>query len=148
MHSNPFPNITLGLQHGSYNTVARDYRPIGDAREVETVDRNPYKYKFNGKELEVDLGLDWYAMDMRMYDPTITRWMVQDPVVHHGMSPYNAFDNNPVYWADPSGADSQGGGDENSGDGDNSMGSADGSDMPVQNGKGGDQKGKGRRSKR
>ncbi|WP_235802731.1 hypothetical protein [Vaginella massiliensis] len=38
--------------------------------------------------------------------------MVHDPVVHHGMSPYNAFDNNPVYWADPSGADSQGGGDE------------------------------------
>ncbi len=46
-----------------------------------------------------------YAMDMRQYDPAIARWVVQDPVVHHNMSPYNAFDNNPVYWADPSGAD-------------------------------------------
>jgi hypothetical protein len=46
-----------------------------------------------------------YAMDMRQYDPAIARWVVQDPVVHHDMSPYNAFDNNPVFWADPSGAD-------------------------------------------
>jgi len=47
-----------------------------------------------------------YDMDMRQYDPAIARWIVQDPIVHHGMSPYNAFDNNPVLWADPSGADS------------------------------------------
>jgi hypothetical protein len=48
-----------------------------------------------------------YAMDMRMYDPAIARWVVQDPVVHHNFSPYSAFDNNPVFWADPSGADSE-----------------------------------------
>ena len=48
-----------------------------------------------------------YDMDMRDYDPAIGRWVVQDPVVHFGKSPYNAFDNNPVFWADPSGADSQ-----------------------------------------
>ncbi|GEM_PF-5561051 len=46
-------------------------------------------------------------MEQRMYDPAIARWMVQDPVVHHSKSPYNAFDNNPVYFADPSGADSE-----------------------------------------
>ncbi|XLS30998.1 RHS repeat-associated core domain-containing protein [Flavobacteriaceae bacterium M23B6Z8] len=44
-------------------------------------------------------------MDMRQYDAALARWVVQDPVTHHSMSPYNAFDNNPVYWADPSGAD-------------------------------------------
>ena len=44
-------------------------------------------------------------MDMRHYDPAIARWVVQDPVTHHAMSPYNAFDNNPVLIADPSGAD-------------------------------------------
>lgn len=42
---------------------------------------------------------------MRQYDPAIARWVVMDPVIHHSMSPYNAFDNNPVFWADPSGAD-------------------------------------------
>jgi hypothetical protein len=45
-----------------------------------------------------------YAMDARMYDPAIARWVVQDPVIHESLSPYNAFDNNPVFWADPSGA--------------------------------------------
>ncbi len=64
-----------------------------------------YNYKYNGKELQEELGLNMYAMDMRQYDPAIARWVVQDPVVHHSMSPYNAFDNNPVFWADPSGAD-------------------------------------------
>jgi hypothetical protein len=28
-----------------------------------------------------------------------------DPVTHHSQSPYTAFDNNPVFWADPDGAD-------------------------------------------
>ena len=31
---------------------------------------------------------------------------MQDPVIHHNYSPYSAFDNNPVFWSDPSGADS------------------------------------------
>lgn len=44
-------------------------------------------------------------MDMRQYDPAIARWVVQDPVIHENFSPYSAFDNNPVFWADPSGAD-------------------------------------------
>jgi len=45
-------------------------------------------------------------MDMRHYDPAIARWVVQDPVLHYEYSPYQAFDNNLVFWADPSGADS------------------------------------------
>ncbi|SFO39145.1 RHS repeat-associated core domain-containing protein [Paenimyroides ummariense] len=45
-------------------------------------------------------------MDLRQLDPAIGRWLVQDPVVHHDYSPYSAFDNNPVYWSDPSGANS------------------------------------------
>ena len=44
-------------------------------------------------------------MDLRQYDPAIGRWSVMDPVTHHEFSPYSAFDNNPVYWSDPSGAD-------------------------------------------
>ena len=44
-------------------------------------------------------------MDFRDYDPAIARWTGIDPVTHHNMSPYMAFDGNPVFWADPSGAD-------------------------------------------
>ncbi len=64
-----------------------------------------YQYKYNGKEWQDELGLNMYAMDMRQYDPAIARWVVHDPIVHHSMSPYNAFDGNPVFWADPSGGE-------------------------------------------
>ncbi|WP_415782698.1 RHS repeat-associated core domain-containing protein, partial [Flavobacterium jumunjinense] len=70
-------------------------------------DAGRYQYKYNGKELQTELGLNMYDMDMRDYDPAIGRWVNQDPIVHFGMSPYSAFDNNPVFWADPSGADSE-----------------------------------------
>src|SRR5690625_1178297 len=45
-----------------------------------------------------------YAIDMRMYDPAIARWVVIDPVTHHSQSTYMGFDGNPVFWSDPSGA--------------------------------------------
>ena len=67
-----------------------------------------YAYHYNGNEFQNDLGINWYDMNLRMYDPAIARWMVQDPVIHYNKSPYNAFDNNPVYFADPSGADAEG----------------------------------------
>ncbi len=62
------------------------------------------KFKYNGIELEEITGL--YEMDLRAYDPAIARWTGIDPVTHHSMSTYTAFDNNPVIFADPSGADS------------------------------------------
>ena len=65
------------------------------------------KYKLNGREFQDELGLNMYDMDVRQYDPTIGRWIVQDPILHHSQSPYSAFDNNPVYWKDPSGADGE-----------------------------------------
>lgn len=53
------------------------------------------------------MGINWLEMDLRQYDPTIARWTSNDPVVHHSLYPYIAFDNNPVFWADPSGANSE-----------------------------------------
>ncbi len=63
-------------------------------------------WKYNGVELEESLGLNLYEMELRQYDPAIGRWTGIDPVTHYTMSPYVAFDNNPIYWSDPSGADS------------------------------------------
>lgn len=81
----------FGLRHKGYNN-----NPIAN---------HPYKY--NGVELEKSLGLDLYEMDVRSYDPAIARFTSIDPVTHFTSSPYNAFDNNPVVWADPSGADAE-----------------------------------------
>ena len=61
---------------------------------------------YNGKEYNESLGLDLYEMDLRQYDPAIARWTTIDPVTHYSTSTYNAFDNNPIFWSDPSGADS------------------------------------------
>lgn len=64
------------------------------------------KFKYNGVEHEEALGLNLYEMNYRQYDPAIARWTGIDPITHFSNSTYNAFDNNPVFWADPSGADS------------------------------------------
>lgn len=84
----------FGLQHQGYNDIANSCRN----EEAEA-------YKYNGKEYEDAFGLNIYEMDLRQLDPAIGRWTVMDPVIHHDYSPYSAFDNNPVYWSDPSGAD-------------------------------------------
>ena len=63
------------------------------------------KYKlYNGKELNESLGLDLYEMDWRQYDPAIGRFTGIDPITHWRTSTYSAFENNPIYFADPSGA--------------------------------------------
>ncbi|WP_158596896.1 DUF6443 domain-containing protein [Aquimarina sp. BL5] len=82
----------FGLKHQGYNNLITSTNPA-------------LKYKYNGIELNEDLGLNLYEMPLRQYDPTIARWTSIDPVTHHSMSTYTAFDNNPVFWADPSGAD-------------------------------------------
>ncbi|WP_298900946.1 RHS repeat-associated core domain-containing protein [uncultured Psychroserpens sp.] len=85
----------FGLKHKGYNDVVS-----ANSNSVAS------KFKYNGMELEESLGVDWYEMDLRQYDPAIARWTAIDPVTHFSKSTYSAFDNNPIYYADPSGADS------------------------------------------
>ena len=104
----------FGLQHKNYNS---DLTKIDREEELKTLKeaapptvplQNPgYKYKFNGIELQDEFDLNMYSMDFRQYDPAIGRFTSQDPVTHFDYSPYSAFDNNPAYWADPSGADAE-----------------------------------------
>lgn len=84
----------FGLQQRGYNDVVTSNK--NDVAE---------RFMFNGIEKEQALGLNLYEMDVRQYDPAIARWTGIDPVTHYDYSPYNAFDNDPVFWADPSGAD-------------------------------------------
>mgnify|MGYP000459685402 CR=1 FL=1 len=86
----------FGLEHKGYNNVTS-----------ANVNSAASKFKYNGVEFEESLGLNLYEMDMRQYDPAIARWTSIDPVTHFSMSTYTAFDNNPIYWSDPSGADSE-----------------------------------------
>lgn len=87
----------FGLKHKGYNNIITP-----SSNDVAN------KFKYNNTELEDALGVNLYEMPWRQYDPSIARWTGIDPITHHSMSTYTAFDNNPILWADPSGADSEG----------------------------------------
>lgn len=57
-----------------------------------------YKYKYNGKELQDELGLNTYAYGWRDYDPTIGRFNKIDRFAekYHRYTPYGYAGNNPV----------------------------------------------------
>ena len=64
-----------------------------------------YKYEYNGKEFQDELGLNVTAMDFRNYDNAIGRFNVQDRLSELAPmhNPYRFGFNNPVYWSDPTG---------------------------------------------
>ena len=79
-----------------------DYYPFG-MRHVNSTATNHYLY--NGKELNTDLGLDWYDYGARWLDVETGRWNGIDPLAenYHSWSGYNYVLNNPISFTDPDG---------------------------------------------
>lgn len=63
------------------------------------------KYKFSGKELDDELGLNEYDFGARMYDPAIARWGCVDPMADMApnWTPFQYCYNNPIINIDPDG---------------------------------------------
>ncbi|MEP0262320.1 RHS repeat-associated core domain-containing protein, partial [Dokdonia sp.] len=89
----------FGLQQKGYNDVV-----------TSNVNSVANRFGFGNKELGEELGLDWYDISARNYDPAIGRWMNLDPLAElmRRHSPYNYAFDNPVFFQDPDGMMPQG----------------------------------------
>lgn len=85
-----------------------NYYPFGLKHKDNNVvnSTNPgQKYKYNGKELQDELGLNMYDYGARNYDPALGRWMNMDNMAEKyiSLSPYHYAGNNPVVYLDVDG---------------------------------------------
>lgn len=76
-------------------------------KRSQTFGSKGYRYGFQSQERtdEISGSGNHYSAEYWKYDPRLGRRWNVDPVVKHNESPYAAFANNPVWFIDPSGAD-------------------------------------------
>lgn len=109
-------NHSVGFFHLSFGFPARielDDVVLTKSEEVTdlvcvTLTDTDYRYAFGGheKDDEVKPGIgNSYTTQYRQYDPRLGRWLTMDPVMHHHFTPYSAYDNKPIIFPDPTGAD-------------------------------------------
>jgi RHS repeat-associated protein len=101
----------FGMKHENYNVTRVDFKRYPDTGvelvPMPAVANASYNYKYNGKELQEELGLNMYDYGARNYDPSIGRWMNTDPLAekYPNISPYVYCVNNPINVIDPDGRD-------------------------------------------
>jgi len=109
----PFDRLRAGLGSirvivdESGNVVSHtDYYPFGmtmTGRETSSLSEDFYKY--NGKQLDDDYGLNWHDYGWRPYDAEIGRWVRVDPLADSlsSWSPYVYAFNSPIVFIDLNG---------------------------------------------
>lgn len=104
----------FGLKHTNYNNTKLIFKEEEERSGVIALKgeggtpqapKPTYNYKFNGKELQDELGLNMYDYGARNYDPALGRWMNIDPLAekYYDTNPYGYVLNNPTNFIDPDG---------------------------------------------
>jgi RHS repeat-associated protein len=63
---------------------------------------DPQRHRLQGNQHDNETGLEYF--NARNLESDLAQFRSIDPVFHAGQSPYNAFDGNPIFYADPAGA--------------------------------------------
>lgn len=113
---NPVYHFYIKDHLGSVRVVANQegmieqkntYFPYGGMISRQSSNYGIQPYKYNGKELDMQHGLELYDYGARMYDPANLRWSSVDPLAekYPNLSPYVYCGGNPVNRIDPMGMD-------------------------------------------
>ena len=101
---------------GTYEAVVimnSDYYPFGMEMPKRHTNEGQYRFGYNGMELDNEAkgNGNSYTTEFRQYDPRLGRWLSLDPLMAEfpWMSPYVAFDDNPILFIDPMGLAPNGG---------------------------------------
>ena len=86
---------------------ATDYYAFGSLMPGRSFNSTTHRYGFNGQEKDDEIKGSGNSLDFgaRIYDSRIGRWLAVDPGVNKqaGWSPYKAFNDCPIVYADPDG---------------------------------------------
>src|SRR5690606_3692107 len=103
-------NVKDGIIQVSEIIDEKNYYPYGMIRKGDNDfsnynSINKYNYAYGGKELNSELGLEFYDFGARNYDPALGRWLNVDPLaeVQPNKTPYHFVSNNPINRVDPTG---------------------------------------------
>jgi len=101
----------FGMKHKNYNVDHLNFDEFPETGveivPAPAVANATYNYKYNGKELQEELGLNMYDYGARNYMPDLGRWgnMDNHSDSYTAYSPYNYTINNPINVIDPDGND-------------------------------------------
>lgn len=95
-------NIRVVVDQSGNTEEVNNYYPFGGIFESTG---NVQTYKYNGKELDAEKGLNWYDYGARQYDAVLGRFTTMDPMAekYYSTSSYAYCENNSVKFIDPDG---------------------------------------------